>query len=295
MKNMLLSIIIPTYKDDIRLDKCIMSIVESKFSGDIEIIVCDNDPEKSCAIQPKQYVFDDKTIDLKVVHEVLPGSYNARNEAAKFATSEVLVFIDSDCYLEGNAIENIASQQVCKGFIFAFNIEMESSDSFFGAYDEFFGIPQKYYVEKLGFSVTAGLAIDKQSFFNLNGFKSNIFSGGDREFCERAIESGFELVFLSDVIVFHPVRSCLSAILSKENRLASGIVDRARKHSAKKIFQINDFFPPISQIKSGFYTGRKVPIYKVIIAISLSYPIKLYRQFCKLKHSISSKRIIVRS
>ncbi len=86
----MISIIIPALNEEKYLPRLLQSIKKQEFKGDLEIIVADADSK-------------DKTRDIaqefgcKVVQGGLPGK--ARNEGAKIAKGDVLLFIDADIVL----------------------------------------------------------------------------------------------------------------------------------------------------------------------------------------------------
>jgi len=98
---MKLSIIIPT-RDSIHLDKVLESILKSKTNISYEIIVVDDKSEKKrvLSISKKiKYYYLDKKI----------GAAGARNYGAGKARGQVLLFLDSDVYLENDTISNLLS------------------------------------------------------------------------------------------------------------------------------------------------------------------------------------------
>ena len=57
-----------------------------------------------------------------------------------------------------------------------------------------------------------------------SNFNSTLQSGGDYEFCRRAVESGRKLVYRDDVLIRHPARQSFVQYLKKERRVRAGQV-----------------------------------------------------------------------
>lgn len=104
MKSMkpLISVIVPVYKVEQYLHKCIDSILAQTYQN-LEIFLVDDGSPDQCGIICDNYQEKDKRI--KVIHKQNEGLSEARNEAIKIATGEWIVFVDSDDYVSANYIE----------------------------------------------------------------------------------------------------------------------------------------------------------------------------------------------
>ena len=100
----LVSVIVPVYKVEKYLNKCVESLVGQTLQ-DIEIILIDDGSPDNC---PK--ICDDwakKDSRIKVIHQKNGGLASARNTGIKNATSEYISFVDSDDYLDLSFIEKL--------------------------------------------------------------------------------------------------------------------------------------------------------------------------------------------
>jgi GT2 family glycosyltransferase len=234
---MTFSVIIPTYYDWERLEKCVRKLIESdKNDGlEYEIIVVDNAREHKPPDSVK------KLGKIKWVHEMTPGSYAARNSGARVATGRYLAFTDSDC-LPGDDwllnAEKTFKETCCNligGRIDLFRVKNSSRWAY--TYEKYTAFPQSKNVPK-GHSVTANLIVKRNVFEDLGGFNSGIKSGGDWEFTKRAVKSGYTLVYADEVRVQHPARTSISAIFKKQRRFAAWgylNVQREYGHSGLRI------------------------------------------------------------
>lgn len=94
----LFSVIIPIYKVEKYLCKCIDSVTIQNFK-DIEIILVDDGSPDNCPQMCDEYAKNDSRI--KVIHKENGGSSDARNMGITAAKGDYLMFLDSDDYWEG--------------------------------------------------------------------------------------------------------------------------------------------------------------------------------------------------
>lgn len=98
----LVSIIVPIYKVEEYLDKCVESLVNQTYT-DLEIILVDDgSPDNSPKICDAWVEKDER---IKVIHKQNGGISDARNEGMKAATGKYIAFVDSDDWVENNYIE----------------------------------------------------------------------------------------------------------------------------------------------------------------------------------------------
>lgn len=100
----MISIIVPVYRVEKYLDKCIKSIVSQTYSNLEIILVDDGSPDKSGLICDKWAMLDSR---IKVLHQKNAGAGAARNTALKLAQGEFISFVDSDDYLSVNMFEKL--------------------------------------------------------------------------------------------------------------------------------------------------------------------------------------------
>ena len=97
-----ISVIVPVYKTEKYLDKCIGSIVDQTYEN-LEIILVDDASPDHCPIKCDEWAAKDHRI--KVLHIPNKGVANARNTALKIASGDYVAFVDSDDYAEPDMLE----------------------------------------------------------------------------------------------------------------------------------------------------------------------------------------------
>ncbi len=92
-----LSVIIPVYKVENTLDRCVLSVTGQTFES-LEIILVDDGSPDSCPVLCDGWAHRDSRI--KVIHKKNGGLSSARNAGLEIATGEWVTFVDSDDWLE---------------------------------------------------------------------------------------------------------------------------------------------------------------------------------------------------
>lgn len=93
---MKLSIIIPVYRTEDTLDRCVESVLHQDHP-DMEVILVDDGSPDRCPIRCDDWAAKDRRIH--VVHKVNGGLSDARNTGIGIATGDYVTFVDSDDYL----------------------------------------------------------------------------------------------------------------------------------------------------------------------------------------------------
>ena len=102
-----LSIIVPVYKVEKYLRKCIESILSQTFH-DFELILIDDGSPDCCGQICDEYAEIDKRI--RVIHQDNAGVSRARNIGMQSACGQWIGFVDSDDYLDPMAYEELLNQ-----------------------------------------------------------------------------------------------------------------------------------------------------------------------------------------
>lgn len=98
----LVSIILPIYKVENYIDKCVNSVINQTYRN-IEIILVDDGSPDNCPRICDEY----KKVDnrIKVIHKENGGLSDARNAGMDVATGKYIAFIDPDDYVSKDYIE----------------------------------------------------------------------------------------------------------------------------------------------------------------------------------------------
>ena len=104
MNNELISIIVPVYKVEKYLEKCVKSILNQTYTNLEIILVNDGSPDECGRLCDKLAKVDDR---IKVFHKENGGLSDARNYGVERASGEYIGFVDSDDYIHENMYEKL--------------------------------------------------------------------------------------------------------------------------------------------------------------------------------------------
>ena len=96
------SIVVPVYKVESYLRRCLDSIVSQTYKN-IEVILVDDESPDNCGQICEEYA--SKYPYITVLHQKNQGLSGARNSGAKIATGDYVTFIDSDDFVTNDYVE----------------------------------------------------------------------------------------------------------------------------------------------------------------------------------------------
>ena len=242
----LVSVIIPAFNDEARLELCLDALERQTYPRDrVDIIVVDNgsNPPLRKALQNRP--------ELRVLLEPTPGSYAARNLGVAHARGEILAFTDSDCipaerWLECavDALLGRESLGAVAGRIEVF-VKDPARPTAVELFDRAVAFRQDRNVADGGFGVTANLVVRRLAFMDAGPFDDTLLSGGDREWCQRMVSAGYEIAYAQDAVVAHPARRDPRDLVRKMRRVAGGHHLLAQRRSMRsRLLEVGQIVTP---------------------------------------------------
>ena len=104
MEKDLISVIIPVYKVEKYLEKCIESIIKQTYTN-LQIILVDDGSPDNCGKICDEYAKKDSRIE--VIHKINGGLSDARNVGINRANGRYIGFVDSDDYIKEDMYEKL--------------------------------------------------------------------------------------------------------------------------------------------------------------------------------------------
>lgn len=98
------SVIVPVYKAEQYLDRCVKSILEQTYQNFELILVDDGSPDNSPSLCDEWAINDNH---IYVIHKENGGASSARNAGLKIAKGRWIAFADSDDWLDRNALKTL--------------------------------------------------------------------------------------------------------------------------------------------------------------------------------------------
>ena len=133
---MLFSVIVPIYKVEEYLDRCVESLVGQTYS-DIEIILVDDGSPDKCPEMCDFWAVKDSRI--RVIHKENGGLSDARNAGLAAATGDYVAFVDSDDYIDTSAFAAFAEYAHEKTDILVGDLEVIGGENYSKHAEELLG------------------------------------------------------------------------------------------------------------------------------------------------------------
>ena len=105
----MISLIVPIYKAEAHLKKCVESFLK-QTDGRYEVILVDDGSPDGCPALCDDFAAKDDRI--RVIHKSNRGVVSARNRGVEAARGEYVCFVDSDDWVSSRLIETLESQAV---------------------------------------------------------------------------------------------------------------------------------------------------------------------------------------
>jgi GT2 family glycosyltransferase len=155
------------------------------------------------------------------------SAYHARNEGARLATADWILFLDADCRPAPNLLAAYFEESISDGCgAVAGQILGEPEQASFAAryarsrnlFDHADGL-----IRASGGGAAAGnLLVRREAFEQVGGFTEGIRSGGDLDICRRLAAGGWRLDFRRGAVVHHRHRATLPSLLGAVARYGAG-------------------------------------------------------------------------
>ena len=241
-----MDVVVPT-KDDPRLEACVRAVLAQDHPAEaLRVIVVDNG-----SAHPQRHVADlDPRVEFLV--EPRPGSYAARNAALAVARGDVLAFTDSDTLPDPGWVSGALRALDAGAQVVAGRVRVYPRDPARPHPVEAFEVVNAFRQDRTvprGFAVTANVVVPRAVFDAVGPFDADLPSGGDAEWCGRAVAAGFPLTYDEDAVVAHPARESYAEAWKKLCRVQHGRQLRVRAgENPPGALSLKSFAPPLSSL-----------------------------------------------
>lgn len=251
------SIIIPVHNDSEGIRATLDSLSEQTHpNSGYEVFVVDNRSTDETPTVVRNCIRGKRRFELLFEDET-QSSYAARNVGIAQSSGEILAFIDADVTVDETWVADIvSSMEIHDSPYVGCRVEIVSEqDSLVGEFVRLRGFPVARYLENDRFAPTCCLVVRRHVFDDVGVFDDRLISGGDVEFGHRVFEAGYEQRFEPDVVVYHPARTSLRAVLSKFFRVGRGLGQYRRYHP-------NQFTKAIWRRPGGYLPPHPLRFYR---------------------------------
>jgi GT2 family glycosyltransferase len=245
MNNISFSIIVPTFNRPDEVDELMASLTLQSYR-EFELILADGTPDESLVgiIEKHKSAFN-----VLHLHRPYLGISDSRNLGCQHAKGNYFIFLDSDCVLPKNYLEN-----VLKG------IDENGYDAFGGpdaANDSFTDLQKAISYSMTSMLTTGGIrgkkkhvgqfhprgfnmGISKEVFEKTNGY-SSLKCAEDIEFSIRIINHGFKTGLITEAFVYHKRRTSFKAFFRQVYRFGAARINIYKLYPSE--LKITHFFP----------------------------------------------------
>lgn len=288
----LISVIIPVYNVEEYLRECVESVINQTYEN-LEIILVDDGSTDSSGKICEEYL--DKDSRVTVIHQKNSGPSKTRNTGINNANGKYIYFLDSDDYIELNAVERLVT-----------TAESNSADLvFFDAHsftDSGDDIRQGYsvkgnYEPKSGYETLTELHKNKDYhcaiyllFISRSLIESNKISFLEAAYCSEDMLFTYQIYCSSKKAV-----QCRSTLYHRRYRDGSIVTSKkSSRHfrSCRDVYQkVRDFSEKIG--KTGDYTATEYTVRCAFNALdTLKKLPKAEQKLCKGEYKTLKKEIL---
>jgi len=200
------SIIIPTYNRQSQLTTCLQSITRLDYPRKcFEVIVVNDGGDKTLEAIVDQF---HNQINLSLITQPHAGPAAARNIGATKAKGELLAFTDDDCIPAPDWLQVLASYFTERSdcIVGGRTINLLTNNIYSTMSQLILDVVYRHYnsnPNQSRFFATNNMALPSDLFFVMSGFDPHFTTSEDREFCDRYLYHGFQLIYASEAIVYH--------------------------------------------------------------------------------------------
>jgi GT2 family glycosyltransferase len=215
-----ISVVVPFRGDPAAASRLLAALGGLDLRDGDELIVADNTRDGTAGWLARD--------GLRVVPAARERSaYHARNEGARLATADWILFLDADCrptarllaaYFEAPIPDDcgaLAGQILGEPGQRSFAARYARSRKLFDHADGLIRADR-------GGAAAGNLLVRRQAFEQIGGFIEGIRSGGDLDLCRRLAAAGWKLEFRGSALVHHRHRATLPSLLGALARYGAG-------------------------------------------------------------------------
>src|SRR3989304_7394040 len=202
----LFSIIIPTYDRQKQLSTCLKSLAGLHYPRDrFEVIVVDDGSETPLETVVSPFY---KKMNVTLLTRSHAGSAATRNTGATHAKGKFLAFTDDDCMPAPDWLQVLAAHFTEKRdcIIGGRTINLLTDNIYSTMSQLILDVVYRHYnvkPHKSRFFATNNLALPANLFRVIGLFETTFTTSEDREFCDRSLYNGFQMIYAPEILVYH--------------------------------------------------------------------------------------------
>lgn len=246
------SIIIPTYNRPQALARCLDSLSQLNYpQNGFEVIIVDDGSHES--LEPLLAAYKDR-IPLQLIRQKNAGPASARNAGSINAKGTFLAFTDDDCMPAPNWLSELETNLALKQNCMVGGRVVNALLNNIYAYASHLILDIVYSHYNMGgmdphFFASNNMALPANIFRSTGGFDTSytLAGGEDREFCDRWLEMGNQMVYEPEAMVYHAHKLTFRGFLKQHISYGRGAFCFNRSHARRGATD--------STLRCDFYTS----------------------------------------
>ncbi|MDD5100974.1 MAG: glycosyltransferase [Syntrophales bacterium] len=238
MTRMDISVVVPVFNSEKTVAACLESLY-GQTCKPLEVIVVDNGSTDGTEAIIMEMMHRFKDIPAQYLRETRQGPSFARNRGAFQARGEIIAFLDADCIADSSWLDRLSRSfdrveiGAVAGSVIGF--DRETTIGKFHALFTLRALPSSRLFHEFnlvsGGFPAANLTIRSTLFRSLGGFDEKLpFFAEDHDLCARIYQSGVQIFFNKDAIVYHQHRQSLQTTWWQSYGFGTGHATLLKKH-----------------------------------------------------------------
>ena len=226
----MVSVIIPSYNSERTIEKCLDALLNQTYSGEFEIILVDSSDDRTPEIVKNKYP------SILFTHlNGRTGRGKARNIGIKKSKGNLLLFVDSDCIVPSNWINELVALHRSKNYAAIGGSVVNGNNTmsviawagYIAEFRDFIPGQKGGEVEHLP---TCNIAYKREILEKLGGFSEDCFLPEDHDLNQRLILAGDKIFFNPDIKVKHIHRETFNSFIKHQKYIGIITARMIRKY-----------------------------------------------------------------
>lgn len=232
--HMTVSVIIPTWNGDCKIERCLTALRDQDFGHPFEIIVVDDGSTDNVLQVLARYP------GIRVITQANAGPAAARNRGAREASGDIIVFTDDDCEPFPNWLTEMLKPFATSDIVGTKGVYRTRQREIIARFVQI-EYEDRYLLMALqptiDFIDTYSAAFRRQRFLELNGYDASfpVACAEDVELSYRMSSKGWKMVFVPTAVVYHQHPNMFTSYIKKKFKFAFWRVSAVRKNPAKVV------------------------------------------------------------
>jgi len=294
------SLISPVFGRPEEVEEFLQSLLKLNHSS-FEVILGDGTPQDALRDLRTSYQKNGR-FSLKWIYEPFLPVSDARNKAAQVADGAYFIFLDSDCIIPSNYLNEIDSF-----------LEKNPLDLFGGldaASVDFTPLQKAISFSMTSFITTGGIrggkktvttyhprgfnmGIKKEAFEQVSGYDESLKCGEDVDLSIRLQKEGYRSGLIPKAFVYHKRRTSLKKYFNQVFRFGAARIDLAKRHKGQ--LKATHLFP-LFFLVGTIFSIISIPLFPFLIDLLFIYMLAIFAlAFAETKSLVVSSLSIVTS